>query len=92
MPTTITKAHELVERATGWRADGTGQTVLTDAAVQRLVEAVTTHNNGRVARFLGRAASAREHALNRVWSEYLHAALDEAWPIGHPAYRHHRTK
>ena len=84
-------ATALVERAAG--------DVITADAKDRLVIALLTHNDGRVARHLTKAASARQAAwkatgdnagsLWEVWSSHLHRALDESWPIGHPAYRRH---
>ena len=86
--TTRPDVVELVERACG---DAIVQT-----AKDRLVEAVRSHNDGRVRRFLSIAATARETATTDVddqrwaaWSRNLHAALDESWPIGHPGYRRH---
>lgn len=79
---------DLVERACG---DAIVQT-----AKDRLAEAVRSHNDGRVRRFLQLAATARETATTDIdderwaaWSRNLHAALDESWPVDHPAYRRH---
>ena len=82
-------ATALVDRAAG--------DVITHAAKARLVVALLAHNDGRVARHLTRAASARQAAwkatgdnagsLWEAWSTHLHRALDESWPVGHPAYR-----
>ena len=86
-------AIELVQRA----SDG----IVTEAAQQRLVDAVLTHNDGRVRRYLAKAAHARtsayaldatsdEHGLRLgVWARELHRALDESHPIDSPAYRRH---
>ena len=82
-------ATALVDRAAG--------DVITADAKDRLVIALLAHNDGRVARHLTKAASARQAAwkatgdnagsLWEVWSTHLHRALDESWPVGHPAYR-----
>jgi len=75
--------------------------LLTPSATDRLQQAVGTHNDGRVRRHLLRAAAAREAAaeieddpdkaqrLLDAWAGHLHRALDESWPVGHPAYRRH---
>jgi len=90
---TITRddAVDLVNRACG--------DAIVEHAMQRRVNAVVTHNDGRVRRFLQIAATARETASADVddarwaaWSRNLHAALDESWPIGHPAYRRADTR
>ena len=79
----------LVQRAAGG--------VITSEAGDRLRSAVLTHNDGRVRRFLRLAASARDAArdasgdkaegLWNAWARHLHHALDESWPVDHPAYR-----
>jgi hypothetical protein len=84
-----TDAAELVAQAAG--------DVLTPEATDRLRHAIETHNDGRVRRHLRKAAAARtqsrqtdgavQEALTATWARYLHAALDEAWPTDHPAYR-----
>lgn len=86
--TTGHDARELVERACG--------DAIVESAMDRLERAVAVHNDGRVRRFLSIAATARETATDGIddrrwdaWSRNLHAALDESWPVGHPAYRRH---
>jgi ribosomal protein S27AE len=71
--------------------------ILTAEAGDRLRTAVATHNDGRVRRMLTKAARARERAraesgdraeqFSTVWAKWLHRALDESWPVDHPAYR-----
>jgi hypothetical protein len=71
--------------------------VLTKEAGERLRAAVASHNDGRVRRFLEKAAAARDRArtltgdpqeqMMIAWARWLHRALDESWPTDHPAYR-----